>query len=488
MEAVEKKEYYPLSSAQKRLYILQQMEINSTVYNMPQAIPLPEAPDVDKLEKTFKQLIKRHESLRTSFFMKKEGPLQRIHDNVDFAIDYYDLTVANSGGETVGIDEAAYIRPFDLSRAPLIRVGLLKRKNAPYLLFVDMHHIISDGVSHQVLMNDYQALYRDEKPAPLPIQYKDFAQWRNSEKEKENFKRQEVYWLREFREKIPVLDLPTDYPRPPIQSFEGATLSYRLEKKETAAIKKLAREEGVTLYMLLLALFNIFLSKISNMEDIGIGTPTAGRRHPDLEKIMGMFVNTLVLRNYPNNNKPFLKFLHEVKERTVEAFENQDYPFEDLVENVDVNRDAARNPLFDVLFTLQIQTQSPTVFGESTVQTEEKFPANEKPAIRNTDLKQDEILEGTGTSKFDLTLYAVDTGDTLLFTFEYCRRLFKAETIRRFIAYFNKTTTDLVANPHKTPAELEIISEAEKKRILVEFNDTAANYPADKTIHELFAE
>ncbi|MCP4214293.1 MAG: AMP-binding protein, partial [bacterium] len=293
---------------------------------------------------------------------------------------------------------------------------------------------------------------------------------------------------KEFQGELPVLILPTDYPRPAIQSFEGGTLDFQLDKKETTQLKNLALEEGVTLYMALLGLFNIFLSKISTMEDIIIGTPTAGRRHPDLEHVMGMFVNTLVMRNYPRREQSFLKFLHAVKERTLEAFENQDYPFEDLVENVEVNRDAGRNPLFDVLFTLQIQTLA----GEPAIQLEDEFPPQDKPAKRNTDAKQDETqdeyLERAGTSKFDLTLHAFDTGEELFFTFEYCGRLFKAETIRRFIAYFNKTVTDLLADPHKKPAELEIISEAEKQRILVEFNDTAAGYPADKTIHELFAE
>ncbi|MCP4215478.1 MAG: amino acid adenylation domain-containing protein, partial [bacterium] len=470
IEPVEKKEYYPLSSAQKRLFILQQMEMNSTVYNMPQVIPLPQAPDVDKLEKTFTQLINRHESLRTSFHIINEEPVQKVHDNVDFAITHCDLTTGNTNTQGTLPNIPDGNRPFDLSRAPLLRVALVKMKNS-HLLFVDMHHIISDGVSHQVLEQDFTTLYREESLPHLRIQYKDFSHWRNSGKEQNNLKKQEVYWLKEFNGDVPVLNLPTDYPRPSIQSFEGGILNFRLGKNETTLLKSLALEEGVTLYMVLLGLFNVFLSKVGNMEDIVIGTPTAGRRHPDLEQVMGMFVNTLALRNYPNSNKSFLKFLHEVKERTLEAFENQDYPFEDLVENIEVNRDAGRNPLFDVLFNFQ---------GHS--------PAGEEPPGEYADETQTKKQEFIVTSKFDLTLHALDTGERILFTFEYCSKLFKEETIRRFISYFTKTAGELLSHTDKKLLEVDILSEAEKNRILYDFNDTAANYPQNKTIHQLFEE
>ncbi|MCP4213835.1 MAG: amino acid adenylation domain-containing protein, partial [bacterium] len=471
IEAVEKKEYYPLSSAQKRLFILQQIEMKSTVYNMPETIPLADTTDFDKLEGIFKQLIRRHESLRTSFIIVNEEPVQRIHDDVDFAISNFDLPAEDTARETTNRCESSHIRPFDLSRAPLLRVGAVKKENNRYLLFVDMHHIISDGASHRILLEDFTALYEGKDLAPLRIQYKDFSQWWNSGKEKENIKKQEIYWLKEFKGEVPVLNLPTDYPRPSIQSFEGGTLNFQLEKNETTLLKTLALEEGVTLYMVLLGLFNVFLSKVAGMEDIVIGTPTAGRRHPDLEQVMGMFVNTLALRNYPNSNNSFLNFLQEVKERTLEAFENQDYPFEDLVENVEVNRDAGRNPLFDVLFNFQ---------GHS--------PAGEEPPGEYADETQPEKQEFSVTSKFDLTLHALDSGEIILFTFEYCSKLFKEETIRRFISYFLKTAGELLRHTDKTLLEADILPEAEKNRILYDFNDTAANYPEDKTIHQLFEE
>ncbi|MCP4218077.1 MAG: AMP-binding protein, partial [bacterium] len=466
IEPVEKKEYYPLSSEQKRMYILQQMEINGTVYNMPETIPLNEAPDIEKLEKTFTQLIRRHESLRTSFHMMMENPIQRIHDNVDFAITYYDLTEGNPGTEAANTRKDTYIRPFDLSRAPLLRVGAVKSENNRYLLFVDMHHIISDGVSHQVLLKDFTALYAGKNLEPLRIQYKDFSQWQYNGKEKGNLKQQEAYWLREFQGEIPVLNMPADYPRPSIQSFEGDTVNFQLDKKVTAAIKKLALEEGATLYMVLLGLCNIFLAKISGMEDVVLGTPLAGRIHADLQQGIGMCVSTPELRNRPNGNKSFLKFLHEVKIRTLEAIENKDYPFEDLVVTLDVKREPGHNPLFDVMFA----------FVEADGESPVPIPREEN---RSKNI----------TSKFDLTLDVSLSPSGLLFcSFEYCSKLFKPTTIRRFISFFKNIVSTAVCRPGGTIGEIEIISPLEKQQVLEVFNRTDTPYPAGKTFSRQFEE
>ncbi|MCP4217401.1 MAG: non-ribosomal peptide synthetase, partial [bacterium] len=441
---VEKKEYYPLSSAQKRMYILQQMEMNSTIYNMPQTIPLPQELDADKLEKTFRQLIRRHESLRTSFHMVNEKPVQRVHDNVDFAIDHFDLSAIHAGVAPMDGPEGLHIRPFDLTRAPLLRVGLAKTGNKRYLLFIDMHHIISDGLSHNILIKDFTALNMNETLEPLRIQYKDFSRWQNSRKE--NIKEQEAYWLKEFQGEIPVLHLPTDYPRPSIQSFEGRTMNFLLDTKDTAAILDIAESEGLTLFMMVLTLTTLFLGKVCRTEDVAIGTPTSGRRHSDLEAIMGMFVNTLVLRNQPNEEKTFLQFLREVKVHTLEALENQEYPFEDLVDNVLAQRDTGRNPLFDVMFVFQNFDTGQGDMSSLQISGQKELPAK-TPGHEETPLALESDVFTQNTTKFDLTFNGSLSGDTFAFSIEYCSKLFNKDTIERFITYFNQLVHAAVTSP-----------------------------------------
>jgi len=461
IEPVEKKKYFLLSSAQKRLYILHEMNPDSIAYNMPEIIPLPAVYDIGKIEVTFKKLIKRHESLRTSFHMVIDTPVQVVHDKVEFELELHDSQDSHDSQDFI----KRFIRPFDLAKAPLIHAGLLKDDSSLHILMVDMHHIISDGVTLQVLAADFLSLYEGKELLPLRIQYKDFSEWQGEAKEKENLKRQEDYWLEEFAGEIPVLTLPTDYPRPLEQSFEGNSLSFEITGEEIQGLKTLALKESSTLFMVLASIVNILLSKLSGQEDIVIGTPTAGRRHPDLEKIIGMFVNTLSLRNYPSGDRRFSEFLGDVKKRVLKAFENQEYPFEELVDKLSVKRDLSRNPLFDVLFVMQnINTAS--------------VPQGEDNEIEN-------IFQ---VAKFDLTLAAVERGNGLFFSIQYCTKLFKKETIERYIVYFKKIISIALKEPGIKISEIEVISEEEKNRLLYEFNDTGADYPKDKTIHCLFAE
>jgi tyrocidine synthetase-3 len=457
IEPVEKKGYYPLSSAQKRLYILQQMTLESTAYNMPQFIPLSEEPDISKLEETFKRLIERHESLRTSFHMINNQPVQKVHDTVEFAIEYYD---------------SQSVQPFDLSRAPLLRVGLVKTGENGTILSVDMHHIISDGLSHGVLVKDFIALYTGEDLPPLRIQYKDYAEWQNEEKEKETIKQQEAYWLRQFEEEVPVLNLPMDYERPKVQRFEGSVAHFEVNREITDTLKKLALEEGATLYMVLLAIYMVFLAKMSGQEDIVVGTPVAGRRHVDLEKVIGMFVNTLALRNKPAGEKTFEGFLREVKENALEAFENQEYPFEDLVENAAVTRDAGRNPLFDVMLVLQNMDLNMT---------------DTPPPDTGEETSRGHVFENE-TAKFDLVLNGAERNEGLLFSLGYSTNLFKKETIERHIKYLHAILLAALNDRNIRISEIDILPEEERQQILYDFNDTKAEYPEDKTLHELFEE
>ncbi|MCP4158385.1 MAG: amino acid adenylation domain-containing protein, partial [bacterium] len=353
INAVEKKEHYPASSAQKRLHFIQQMEPENTGYNMPIFVKLEGQLNKTRLEETFLKLIQRHESFRTCFEVIEGEILQKViqpHE-VEFQIQYYEA--GSEGPEDI---IKRFVRCFTLSNAPLIRIGLINVKNTVVptnILLVDTHHTIADGISRRILTGEFMNLYAGKELLPLKLHYKDYSEWQNQTKEKERAKKQETYWLKQFEGEIPVLNLPTDYPRPAIRTFEGKKLFFRLDEGETDALKSIALAHGATLYMVLLTLFNSFLSKLSGQEDIIIGTPTAGRGHVDLGDIIGMFVNTLGLRNQPHGDKTYEEFLDHVKETTLNAFDNQDYQFEELVETLDISRDASRNPLFDVMFLLQ---------------------------------------------------------------------------------------------------------------------------------------
>jgi amino acid adenylation domain-containing protein len=465
IDPVEKKEYYPLSSAQKRLFILNRMDTNHTGYNSPQIAALEIAVEQDKLNEVFKQLIQRHEALRTSFEIIGGEPVQKIHDDVEFNVDYFVV-------EEKDVNDIVnnFLQPFNMTRAPLLSVGVIKGETRP-LLMVDMHHIISDAVTRDVLIRDFLSLYNGEELQELRLQYNDFSQWQNQQKESDIARESETFWLDVYDAEPPILDLPVDFPRPPIKNFEGSTLGFEIGREETEALKKIANEAEATLFMLLLAILNVLLSKLSLLEDIVVGTPVAGRAHADLENVVGLFVNTLPLRNYPLGEKTFNMFLDEVKKGTLKAFDRQWYQFEDLIEKVGVIRDTSRNPIFDVMFTYEkIETQA---VEETKNHVLWKF--------------QNEYRLENNISKFDLTLLVTEVDDRLVCGFEYCTKLFKEETIQRFEGYLKNIISTVVNDPLRKLSGIKIITPEEKQWQLVDFNDTAREYPRDKTILELFA-
>jgi tyrocidine synthetase-2 len=445
LEAVEKKEYYPLSSGQKRLYLIQQMDIKGTTYNMPETYVSEDEINKDRLMKTFKKLIQRHESLRTSFEFVNGQPIQYVHDHVEFEIEYYDLEkvkvkteveesewtreLAPLPKEPAAAIISSFIRPFDLSMAPLIHVGLLKEENK-HILMIDMHHIISDGVSHGILVKDFISLYAGEELPALRLHYKDFNLWQNNLIYSGEMKKQEQYWLKEFVGDIRELNLPMDYSRQETQSFEGDAVQFEISGNETAVLRDWSKKESATLFIVLLAIYNVLLSKLSSQEDIIVGVGTAGRRHADLENIIGMFVNTLALRNYPVEEKTFKEFLLEVRDRTLQAFDNQDYLFEDLVEKVVKKRDLNRNPLFDTVFMLQNM-------GDESVDSSiiEKFTLKLRPYKHDLNI-----------TKFDMFWSGTEVGESLQFFVTYRTKLFERKTIERYISYFKQIVTEVTDN------------------------------------------
>ncbi|MCP4153443.1 MAG: AMP-binding protein, partial [bacterium] len=323
---VAEQEYYTLSSAQKRMYVLQQMDTGSTIYNMPRVLTLEGKIDTYKIKETIETLIVRHESLRTSFEVKEKEPVFYVHKpgEIEFAIENFDITgTGEKQREKAGKIVQEFIRPFDLTKPPLLRAGIIKIAEKEHVLMVDLHHIITDGTSQTLLTNEFAYLYNDVPLPELKLQYKDYSQWQNSPDIQQEMKRQEQYWLKQFEKEPPVLEIPLDYERPEIQNFEGAEVRFEIEQKETAQLNRIAREQNATMFMVLLALYNVLLAKLSGQEEAVVGTGTAGRGHADLLPIIGMFVNTLALRNYPEGEKTFHQFLTEVKENTLQAFENQ---------------------------------------------------------------------------------------------------------------------------------------------------------------------
>ncbi len=505
----ERKEFYRLSSAQKRLYILQQMDVHNVQYNMPQTMYLGDGGGLldgdnlnkkgqtgiarmeglkQKLEAIFEQLMRRHESLRTSFSMIDDEPVQVIHDEVPL-----DLECAGDSGE--GSDRVkggekninyekdgvgALVRPFDLSRAPLMRAVLLGGEKGDYFLFIDLHHIISDGTSQEILKKEFLSLYNGESldPPVLALQYRDYAIWQNSPGQREVVAGQEAFWLSELSGDLPVLDLPADFRRPEVHGFEGSSIGFYLGEKINHSLETLAREHEVTVFMVLLAVTKIWLFRLSGQEDIIVGTPVAGRRHADLEGIMGMFVNTLPLRSFPADRKTAAELLEEIKKLTLAAFENQEYPFEELVEKLRIPRDVARNPVFDVLLTLQ---ESAEVSGRHS-----GGGGGERDEGKR---KEGELIYGQrGISRFDLTLACSRTRDDLLVTLEYSTGLFKEETVERFVGYFRRIITAVMDTPDMQAGAVEILSDAERKQLLEDFNGQERDYPADKTIYQLFTQ
>lgn len=425
LEPAEEKEYYPLTSVQKRLFAIHQFESAGTVYNV-YSIKLLEGPlDKNQVAYAFKTIVTRHETFRTSFISIAGEPVQRVYKPKDtvFEINYLEVDLNPDSPGTRPFVEG-FIKPFDLSKAPLLRVLLVKLSDGKHILMYDTHHIIADGNSKGILAGEFLALYNGHEFPGLKFQYKDFSVWQQNERVRAAIKRQESYWLKEFKGDVPMLHLPTDYPRPGQKNYEGNSLPFKIAKIETTALKKLALKTNSTLFTILLSIYNVLLAKISRQEDIIIGIPAAGRGHAGLNHIIGMFVNTLALRNFPISEIPFEDFVNQVKKRTLDVFENQDYPFEDLVNKVVKQRDMSRNPIFDVFFSFNY----PGIISK-------ELPGGSNHE-KSSALKIKSYEGEVPLSMFDLFLSGMEVEEELLLGFTYAAKLFKKETLIRFAGYF----------------------------------------------------
>ncbi|MDQ1354132.1 MAG: surfactin/lichenysin synthetase, partial [Acidobacteriota bacterium] len=481
IEPVEKKEYYELSPAQERFFIFQRMEPGSVSYNIPEVLRLDGRAFKEKFETALKGMIHRHESLRTSFELVDGKPVQRVHawEEAAFEVEYDEFALSGQQLASSVIPqefktiEKNFIRPFDLSRFPLLRLRLVKVAAEVYFLLFDIHHIVSDGVSTGIFIEEFLTLYNGEKLPALTIQYKDYVNWINEKRKIDRIAAssntggiQGNRQVESREHQVEVLHLPTDYPRSVDPNYDGKLIPFEIEEREKEALLAFSLQQDTTLYMILLSAFNIFLSKLCDQDNIVVGSPMAGRQHQDLAQLIGLFINTLVIRNFPTGEKRFPEFLAEVKENTLQAFDSQQYQYEQLVNETRSAANTGRNPLFDVMFVLQNMKMPPIVF----------------PGIRVTRYR-----DLGWSSKFDMTLYCEEYNN-YLFKLEYSTSLFKAETIQRFIVYFKKSIASIAANPELKIAEIDILPVEEKQHLIYDLNNSVVDFPQDKTIFQVFQE
>ena len=465
----------PCSYAQQRLWFIDQWQPGTSAYNITAAVRLVGSLSPQALESSLDQVVSRHESLRTAFVLQDSEPFQRIVPDAAVQMQLVELSEHEPGptqGEALALAQEFARRPLDLSVAPLLRALLIRTAAHEHLLVLVLHHIVTDGWSMGVLFGELSALYqarlegRQAQLPPLPIQYADYALWQRERLQGQLLERELGYWRKRL-EGLSTLELPTDRPRPPRPSYRGASQSVYIDARLSGALKRLARAQRCTLFMTLLAAFATLLQRYSGQADIAVGSPIAGRNHSQVEGLIGFFVNTLVLRTDASGNPSFLELLARVRENALEAYAHQELPFEKLVEALKPQRDPSRNPLTQVMFALQ------------------NVPGGQ---LNLPGVDCSRVTLSTGTAKFDLTLALSEHADGLRGELEYATDLFDAATIERLVGHWRVLLEGIVADPEQRISQLPLLTEAERHQLLVEWNDTAVEYPRDRCIHQLFEE
>ncbi|NNB85299.1 amino acid adenylation domain-containing protein, partial [Corallococcus exiguus] len=464
----------PLSFAQQRLWFLDQLESGSALYNMPMVLWLEGPLDPTVLERCFTELVRRHESLRTTFEVEEGQPVQRVAPPAPLKlerIDLGDLPVEERELHARRFAQQAIQQPFHLGQGPLLRATLLRLSDERHALVLCMHHIISDGWSLPLLMREMGTLYEaftQGRPSPLPelaVQYADYAVWQRQWLREEELERQLAYWREQLSDIPSHLELPTDRRRPSVQTFRGTSHPVRLAPDLSASLRLLAQREGVTPFMLLLAAFQLLLSRYAGQDDISVGSPIAGRRLTELEGVIGFFINTLVLRTRIQQGASFRELLQRVRETTLGAYAHQDIPFEKLVEELKPERNLAHSPLFQVWFVLN--------------QPEPGARAVSGLALRPLEMD-------LGVSKFDLTLFLSDTPEGLAGSFEYNTDLFDNTTIARLGDHLRLLLETVVADPSARLARLELLTPSERQHLLRDWNEARRELPEVPLVHRLF--
>jgi amino acid adenylation domain-containing protein/thioester reductase-like protein len=465
-----------LSYAQQRLWFLDKLNPNSSSYNIPVGLRLVGTLNVAALEQSLIEIIHRHEALRTNFVVVDGKPLQIIQMQTNWTVavvDLQHLPVTEQKTAAQKLLQQQALEPFDLESEALIRATLIVLSLTEQWLSVCMHHIVSDGWSMSVFVEELTTLYNaysQDQPSPLlplPIQYADFALWQRQWLVGEVLKSQLSYWEQQLADAPTFLPLPTDRPRPAVQTFNGAHLEFTLSVELTQKLVKLSQQQGVTLFMTLLAAYNTLLYRYTGQTDILVGTPIANRDRTDIEGLIGFFVNTLVMRTNLAENPSFNELLPRLREMALSAYAHQDLPFEMLVEALQPERDMSHTPLFQVMFILQ------------------NNPASQLELIG---LSVSELPIETSTTKFDLALVMENTGTGLMGWWQYNTDLFDSSTIERMMGHFVTLLEGIVDNPQERISQLPMLTTSEQQQLLVEWNDTQVDYPHDKCIHQLFEE
>jgi amino acid adenylation domain-containing protein len=472
MEPVDRTGELPLSFAQERLWFLQQLEPQSSAYHLFNGIRLRGQLNLSAFEQTLQEIVRRHEILRTTFTVVDGRPFQRIAAASSVSLAVRDLSAFEKVERDAEVERAAQetvSTPFDLVAGPLLRAELLRLSDDEHVLLFVLHHIISDGWSATVLVREVAALYEAfcaKRSSPLPelsIQYADYAAWQKYSLQGEVLENHLSYWRETLKGAPPSLDLPTDKPRPMVQTYNGDSVGFALSKELSEALSALSRREGATIYMTLLGAFQLLMSRYSGQTDIVVGGDTANRTRVETESLIGFFVNQLVLRTNVDGNLTFRELLRRVREVTLGAYAHQQLPFEKLVEELQVVRELNRNPLFQVMFTLQNNTRN---FELSGLQLE-------AVPVKRT------------SAKFDLTLMIVETTGGLVGGFEYNTDLFNRSTIERLAGHFETLLKSIVAEPEEKVSSLSILTEAERRSLADWSVGQPAHVPAETT-PELF--
>ena len=471
--------YYPLTPSQHRIWVLSQLEGGNSAYNMLEVFRFKGNLDVIKFEEALRQLIRRHEILRTSFKVDESWEIHQhiISENAfDFEIKEKDFLNRTKNDIETYLKEQSSIA-FDLTKAPLLRASLLKIRGQEYIFSLTMHHIIGDGWSVELLISEVVQYYNNlvqNKEYRLPelyVQYKDYAVWLNEELEKEQYKTSESYWLSQFQGDLPVLDLPSFRSRPQVQTYNGKTLTHTFSKDLLEKLHQFSRANDATLFMTLMSGVNALLYRYTNQNDIIIGTPIAGREHPDLENQIGLYLNTLAIRTTIEDSCCFLDLLEHQKQTLLSAYEHQKHPFDGLINKLNLKRDISRSVLFDVMVVLHNQ-RSILLNEELDLEGLEIMPYNRMKKV----------------SQFDMTFSFFESLEGLQLELEYNIDIYDKEIVGRLIKHLEAFISKAISNPKQELDHIDYLSKEEKHQLLYTFNDTKVDYPKNKTIIDLFVE
>ncbi len=461
-----------LSFAQQQMWLIDRLDPGISAYNLPIGYRLKGSLDKTALEKGFNEIVKRHESLRSTFVLRDGHPAQVIHPECKVKVIVTKLDHLGSDERERRMQELASeesIRPFDLSRLPLLRVSLYKLGKNEHVLIINVHHIVADGLSSSVLLSELNTFYRIftgepvSRPPDLEIQYSDFAAWQTATGQKETLARQLDYWKNRLGGRLPVSELPRDKARPPLQSFQGSNVFFSIPAALAEDLVSLGQREGCTPFATMLAAFQVLLHRYSGAEDIVVGTPIADKSVKEVEPLIGNFVNMVALRCDLSGNPTFTEVLRRSRETTLDAFSNKDVPFARVVESLKFERDPGRNPIFQVV--LQV------------------MPAIE---AKLEDLEMSAFQFDTKFAQFDLSLHLFGEGGGYRGQIEYCTDLFNADTVERLSRSFMELLRGIVQDPQQRITEIPLLTEAERNEILFEWNRPGVAYPKQLTLHEWF--